>query len=78
MSIPSKVADIRSIKWGAHKFQLIKLTKLLLEKKAIGNTVLLVLGVGKFDYLVNTFPASNVSFLQKPLAIVRNSMSSRT
>lgn len=55
MSIPSKVAEIRSIKWGAHKFHLIKLTKLFLEKKAVGNIVLLVLGVGKFDDLVTTF-----------------------
>ena len=56
------MAEIRSIKWGAHKLNLIKLPKLLWKRNAMGNILLLVLGEDEFDDIVSPFPLLILSF----------------
>lgn len=68
-SYSKKVAEIRSIKWGAHKLNLIKLPKLLRKRNAMGNILLLVLGEDEFDDTVSPFPLLILSFPWKPSGI---------
>lgn len=68
-SYSKKVAEIRSIKWDAHKLSLIKLPKLLQKRNAMGNILLFVLGEDGFDDTVSPFPLLILSFPWKPSGI---------